>query len=127
MKLLLDENLSPRLIERATKLGIYAVHVAHVGLTGRSDADLFRYAFANDMVVATINVADFLTLARGVDLHPGVIALRVSGLTADEQWEHLEPALSDCLKLSDPAADMTNQVVEVTDVGRFRRYPLPKK
>lgn len=126
MKLLLDENLSPRLIERAAKLGIYATYVARIGLAGRSDPDIFRYAFANDMVVATINVADFLTLARGVDLHPGVIALRVSGLTANEQWEHLEPALRDCLRLPNPAVDMTNHVVEITGIGLFSRYPLPR-
>lgn len=127
MKLLLDENLSPRLVDRAAKLGIYAVHTAHVGLAGRSDPDIFRHAYANDMVVATINVSDFLTLAADVELHPGIIALRVSGLTADEQWAHLEPALRDCLALANPAAAMVNQVVEIVGIGRFSRYPLPKQ
>ena len=126
MKLLFDENLSPRLVERAAKLGIYATHVAHIGLAGRSDPDVFRHAFENDMVVATMNVGNFLTLAGDIDLHPGVIALRGGGLTADEQWAHLQPALLDCLKFSNPAAAMVNHVVEIIGIGRFSRYSLPK-
>ncbi|MGQ0663756.1 MAG: DUF5615 family PIN-like protein [Pseudomonadota bacterium] len=125
MKLLLDENLSPRLVERLAPIGIYAAHVAQLGLAGRSDPDLFRYAHENDLTVVTINAADFLTLASGVDLHPGLIVLRVSGLTADEQWDHLAPALADCLARSDPRLDMVNHVIEIQGVGRFRRYPLP--
>ena len=124
MRLLLDENLSPRLAQRAAKLGICAVHVAHVGLTGQSDANIFRYAFANDMVLATMNVGDFLTLAGGVDIHPGVIVLRVSGITTEEQWAHLEPALRARLKLRDPAAEMVNQVVEIGGIGRFMRLSI---
>jgi len=126
MKLLLDENLSPRLADRAAKLGCYAAHVAHFGLAGCSDPDIFRHAFENDMVVATMNVGDFLTLAARIDLHPGVIALRVSGLTGDEQWAYLEPALRDCLQAPDPGAAMINHIVEIVGIGRFRRYPLPK-
>lgn len=125
MKLLLDENLSPRLVERAAELGIYAVHVAHVGLAGTADPHIFRYAFRHDLIVATINVGDFLTLAANIDLHPGLIVLRVGGLTAAEQWAHLEPALRACLRQADPAAAMINQVVEIGGIGRFSRYALP--
>lgn len=125
MKLLLDENLSPRLVSRLADLGLFALHVAHIGKAGLSDAALFRYAFQHDMAVVTINAADFLTLAANVDLHPGLIVLRQSGLTADEQWTHLEPAVVAIMgETSDPPT-LTNEVVEVTGAGRFRRYVLP--
>lgn len=125
MKLLLDENLSPRLVPRLAELGVYAAHVAHLGRAGLSDPELFRYAFEHDMTVVTINASDFLTLAADYDLHPGVIVLRVSGLTANEQWEHLEPVIQ--LLASDPAtkAGLVNEVIEVLGVGRFRRYRMP--
>ena len=86
MKLLLDENLSPRLVPLVTALGAYAMHIAHLGRTGASDADLWEYAFRNDAVIATINAGDFLGLARGVELHPGLIVLRRSGLSPQNQW-----------------------------------------
>jgi predicted nuclease of predicted toxin-antitoxin system len=122
---LLDENLSPRLVERLATIGIYAAHVAHLGLSGRSDPALFRYAYENDFIVVTINAADFLTLAAAMDAHPGVIVLRVSGLSINEQWEHLLPAPKDCLGRSSPQGDMLNHVIEIIGVGRFHRQPLP--
>lgn len=125
MKLLLDENLSPHLVPRAAALGLYAAHVVRLGLAGQSDPAIFRYAFAHDFTVATINAGDFLTLAAGIDLHPGLIVLRAGGLTADEQWAHLEPALHHCLRQADAAAALVNHVVEITGIGRFRRYALP--
>lgn len=45
MKVLLDENLSPTLVARLAELGIAAAHVAHVGLAGASDPEVWRYAF----------------------------------------------------------------------------------
>jgi predicted nuclease of predicted toxin-antitoxin system len=125
LKLLLDENLSPRLVARLAELGVYAAHVAHLGRAGLSDPALFRYAFEHDMTVVTLNASDFLTLAADCDLHPGVIVLRVSGLTAEEQWEHLEPVIQ--LLACDPAtrAGLVNEVIEVVGVSKIRRYRLP--
>jgi predicted nuclease of predicted toxin-antitoxin system len=125
LKLLLDENLSPRLVPRLAELGVYAMHVAHAGRAGLSDAALFRYAFEQDMAVVTLNAADFLTLAADCELHPGLIVLRVGGLTPEEQWQHLEPIVQ--LLAADPASDtgLVNEAVEILGPGRFRRYPLP--
>jgi len=95
-----------------------------VGLAGKSDAEIFRHAFANDFSVVTINAADFITLAAGCDLHPGLVVLRVMGLTAEEQWGHLLPVLEHLAKQDDPNA-LTNRVIEVTGVGKFKSYPLP--
>lgn len=126
MKLLLDENLSPRLVPRLAEIGVYAAHVAHLGRAGLSDRELFRYAFEHDMTVVTINVSDFLTLAADCDLHPGVIVLRVSGLTADEQWAHLESVIQSLA--SDPftKAGLVNEVIEVLGLGTLQRYRLPR-
>lgn len=68
MRLLIDENLSPRLARWACELGI--------------PAD----AMARDQIVVTVNVGDFMRLAAAIDVQPGVIALREAGLYAEEQW-----------------------------------------
>jgi hypothetical protein len=36
---------------------------------------------------------DFLNLAAGSEVHPGLIILRESGLSVDEQWTRLEPVI----------------------------------
>ena len=56
--------------------------MAHVGLAGAADSAVWRYGFAHDFAVVTMNARDFLRLATGVPLHPGLIVLRESGLTA---------------------------------------------
>lgn len=79
------------------------------------------------MAVVTINAADFLTLAADVELHPGLIVLRQSGLTADEQWAHLEPVIDAIMRGPDDPPTLINEVVEITGTARFRRYALPAR
>jgi predicted nuclease of predicted toxin-antitoxin system len=124
LRFLVDENLSPSIVERLAAAGYYAAHVAHAGLAGKSDPAVFRYALAHDFIVATMNAGDFITLASGCDLHPGVIVLRVQGLTADEQWRHLAPVVAHLAERGGANA-MVNHAIEITGIGRFRRYPLP--
>lgn len=78
MRLLVDENLSPTLVQQLAGVGVPAVHVAHCGLAGATDAAVWRYAFDHDLVVVTSNVSHFMRLAEGVELHPGLIVLRAS-------------------------------------------------
>ncbi len=79
----------------------------------------------NDAVVATINADDFLALARGVELHPGLIVLRRSGLSPDDQWRFLEPAIR--LGLSEEAVgrSLMNRVIEITGAGILEIYDMP--
>jgi hypothetical protein len=84
-------------------------------LPGASDADVWRYAFEHDQVVVTINAADFLLLARSVELHPGLIVLRtIAGLSRDEQWERIEPVVD---WLFSRGEQLANQTVFVTGPG----------
>lgn len=125
MNVLSDVNLSPSPVGRFADIGIWAVHAAQHGLSGVSDAALFKHALDNDQVVATNNVSDFLTLAGGTELHPGLIVLRISGLAPEEQWNHLEPAAVECVKIEAGGGDLINQVVEITARDEFAIYPLP--
>lgn len=127
MKFLLDENLSPRLVQRLADLDLFALHVVHIGRAGLSDPELFRYAYENDLIVVTINAGDFLTLAASCDLHPGIIVLRVAGLTAEEQWNHLRPVVRTLRKGHGGSTAVVNEIIEITGVEEFRRYPLPQR
>lgn len=126
MRFLLDEHLSPTLASRMASLGCYGVAVPHVGLSGASDPVVWRFAFENDLTVITTNAKDFLTLLDA-EVHPGLIILRESGLSREEQWERIEPVLQHLLKLNDPNF-MLNKVIEIEAPGRFsvREIPPPR-
>jgi predicted nuclease of predicted toxin-antitoxin system len=126
VKLLIDEHLSPGLVIRCAQKGLYAVAVAHVGLSGRQDEVIWRYALENDFIVVTANTRDFTNLLDiDIDLHPGVIMLREGSLSRDEQWHRLELALDDILKHADPAGYMINRVVEVMSAREIRVREIP--
>jgi predicted nuclease of predicted toxin-antitoxin system len=121
--LLIDENLSPLLALWANERGVPAQAVGHVGLQGASDEEVWRYAYQNDQVVVTINVGDFMRLAKSVDLHPGVIAIREAGLTRQEQWERLQQALAYIER--EIGGDLINQVIEVRGISEFKLHRIP--
>jgi predicted nuclease of predicted toxin-antitoxin system len=101
VKFLLDEHLSPTLVSFMASLGCYGVAVPHVGLSGASDRAVWLYAYENDLTVITTNAKDFLALLN-VEVHPGLIVLRESGLSRQEQWERIEPVLRYLLERNDP-------------------------
>lgn len=112
MRLVLDENLSPRLVSRVLALGVFAVHIAHLGRSGASDPEIWEYAYRNDAVVVTINAADFPVLVQDVEVHPGLIVLRRSGLSPEDQWRFLEPAIRLGLFAEKVGRSLINRIIE---------------
>lgn len=82
MRLLLDENISPALVHRLAAVNVFAQSVPHVGLSGRPDHVIWKYALDHDFAVVTANARDFIELLC-VTAHPGLIVLRESGLSRD--------------------------------------------
>jgi len=123
LKLLIDENLSPRLARWACESGVPAEAVVYVGLSGATDDDVFATAFSQDQVVVTVNVGDFITLAAGIDLHPGVIVLREAELSAELQWDRLKTALEFAEKTC--KGDLINRVLEVQEGGECLLHAIP--
>ena len=105
-------------------LGCYGVAVPHVGLSGASDLAVWRYAYENDLTVITTNAKDFLALLD-VDVHPGLIVLRESGLSRQEQWERIELALRHLLE-QDDRNFMLNKVVEIEGATRLSVREIPE-
>jgi len=124
MRLLLDEHISPVIISYLSDLGVFAQSVPHVGLTGRSDREVWRFAFEHDFAVVTTNARDFVGFLD-VELHPGLIILRESGLSRQEQWERLKPVVEHVLATGDPDF-LVNKLVEIIDAGQFVARDLPE-
>lgn len=121
-KFLIDENLSPKLVDHLASKGLAAQHVVYVGLSGCTDPEVWRYAYEHDQIVITLNVEDFLQLAGNVGLHPGLIVMRRSGLNRQEQWRELEPVIDELLRSGE---SMVNRIVEVNGSGQFTIRALP--
>lgn len=75
MKLLLDQNLSPRLIQQLADLYPGSVHVSAVGLDHASDKDVWQYAQQNQLTIVSKD-ADFNELSLVWGTPPKVIWIR---------------------------------------------------
>lgn len=72
MKLLLDENLSPRLVNRLGLLFPGLTHVRDVGLKQASDHDIWSWAKDNEFGIVTTD-ADFVEFSQRLGPPPKVI------------------------------------------------------
>lgn len=80
MKLLLDENLAPRLAAALSDLYPGSVHLRDCGLRGASDNDVWQYARANGFVIVSKD-SDFSQRSSLLGSPPKVIWLRVGNCT----------------------------------------------
>lgn len=124
MKLLIDENLSIRLPEWLAERDIYAEHVAHRGLQGQPDHVLWEYANGHDLITVTVNVRDYLKLAGRTEIHTGIIAIRESNLTAEEQLWRILSAIDEIQNRQE--GHLINQILEVRDASEMRWLEIPK-
>jgi predicted nuclease of predicted toxin-antitoxin system len=123
MRLLLDEHISPALVRLLAEVGVYAQSVPHVGLAGRADHVVWQYALDHDFAVVPTNAQDFIELLN-VPVHPGLIVLRESGLSRQEQWERVRP-VNEYVKKSDDEDFLLNKLIEIAGVGRFEIRDIP--
>ena len=124
IRLLLDENISPALVRLLADLGVYSQAVPHVGLAGRPDHAIWEYALDHDFAVVTTNARDFIELLD-TPVHPGLIVLRESGLSRQEQWERLIPVVEHVKKSGDQDF-LLNKLIEITGVGQFTIREIPE-
>jgi predicted nuclease of predicted toxin-antitoxin system len=75
VKLLMDENLSRRLVQRIEDLFPGSAHVGSEGLLRAPDRTLWEYAKSNEFSIVTAD-ADFYELATTLGPPPKVIWLR---------------------------------------------------
>ncbi len=75
MKLLFDQNLSPRLVHRLSDLYPSSVHVFSIGLDQASDGEVWNYAREGGFTLVTQD-ADFSEMSEVRGFPPKVIWIR---------------------------------------------------
>lgn len=123
-RFLVDENLSPLLVEPARARGFEAMHVNHLGLRTEVDWDLLRVVAAQDWVLVTNNAIEFRGRYREIELHPGVVFL-LPAVRRDVQLRLFEAALEHVHDYP----DLVNTALDITLDGEGRpvvtAYALP--
>lgn len=92
MKLLLDENLSPYLVELLSDLYSGSAHVHSCGLGSADDAEIWEYAKVNGFTIVSKD-SDFEEKSILLGSPPKVILLRTSNSTRKEVERLLRVAL----------------------------------
>jgi predicted nuclease of predicted toxin-antitoxin system len=123
VKLLLDENISPVVATTLCAEGIDACHVRDRRLLGATDPQVLELAFAEDRILVTSNVDDFVKLAHARDVHPGIVLLERGGMLRDEQIDVVRRAVA---AIATHGA-MVNMALRVADDGTmtFEEIPPP--
>ncbi len=97
MKLLFDENLSPKLSQRLADLFPDSVHVRDVGMKATADPTVWDYAKGNDFIIVSKD-ADMHDLSLVFGNPPKVVWLRL-GNCSTRQIEELLREDFDVIKL----------------------------
>ena len=80
MKLLFDQNISPKIVRRLEADFPGSTQVRYVGLEDAADSAIFKYAKQHDFLIVTFD-ADFVDLITVQGAPPKVIWLRTGNLT----------------------------------------------
>lgn len=89
-------------------------------MLGASDEEVFAKAFAEDRVLVTLNVRDFVKLARMSELHAGVVLFEKASMLRDEQLTVLRAAVKGIA-----GHDMANRAVWVAADGNLTFEEIP--
>ena len=82
MKLLFDQNLSPKLVGRVSDLFPSSRHVREEGLSESEDAEVWAFASENSFAIVSKD-SDFVQLALLRGAPPKVILFHVGNFTTD--------------------------------------------
>lgn len=120
---LIDENLSPRLVQTAQAFGYVAFHLNHRGWSALTDPQVLRHVLDEDLTLVTNNWDDFRPMLGRVEVHAGIVVI-LPNVRRDRQIELFTAALS-VIRDHDPPLDMVNTVLEVDADGTVVRYAWP--
>ncbi len=106
MKLLLDNNLSPRLVTQLSSLYPESRHVASLGLESASDADVWEAARQGGYILVSKD-SDFNDLLSLKGSPPKVIWIRIGNCTTAELARLLQAHHEDIAAFGhDPSLDL---------------------
>jgi len=119
MKLLIDMNLSPNLVELFNDMGIESVHWHGIGAPDAKDIEIMEYAKKNDYVVLTCDL-DFSAILSSTHGHkPSVIQMRVHNYSLKKTAELIGNSILLC------SAELNTGVILIIDFNRARMRLFP--
>ena len=128
MKLWIDEDLSPSLVEVCHEVGYQATCVRDRGKLSSKDHTLADIVLDEGWVLVTNNAGDFLKLAASAGLHPGLAFIELGSAQQERDWLAAGIAYieSRALAATDSTEGfMVNRVVEVDENGGCSDYEWP--
>jgi predicted nuclease of predicted toxin-antitoxin system len=128
VRLLVDENLSPRLVSIAHDRGYDATSARDRDLLGVPDTKILEFCVVEDRVCVTNNADDFRELVGDLELHPGLILM--PNVARERQFQLLDAALAhieqEAAATSQSPRDlMLNHVLEIDAAGTLELHELP--
>lgn len=108
MKLLLDQNLSFRLVKKFSLKFPSTDHVKNIGLTNSSDIEIYQYAKSNNFSIVTFD-ADFLDIILLKGSPPKLIWLNTGNLTSQSVFglfETNQETITEFLKSNDSILEL---------------------
>lgn len=122
IQFLIDECLSPALVEVAHRFGYVAYHVQYRNWKSKEDSELLRHAREEGLALVTNNWRDFGPMLGREMIHAGAIV--IPNVPRAEQVAAMERSLR-AIQAAHPPLDMVNTVIEVLDTGEVQIYELP--
>ena len=126
IKLLIDEDLSPWVAQQLRdKYFVDVVHIRDRGRLGLSDREILDFAFDQDRILITANVADFLRLAKAREMHCGIVLVLDGALRRADQLQlccRVKALLAEEL---DAGRDMVNRLLRISMSGTTEFVDLP--
>lgn len=105
MTLLLDQNISYKIVRLLLENFPNCLHVSKAGLTNASDEEIWQYAKKNSCTIVTFDI-DFLNLATLKGHPPKIIRLKTGNRKTSQLAQLLEANLSQIMaSLTDPTYD----------------------
>lgn len=95
MHFLIDNNLSPKLIELLSELNHQATHVYDIGLSRATDIEIFRYANDNGMIIISADTDFGYILSEWNSPQPSVILARYLSLDPKILFAYLKRIIED--------------------------------
>ena len=100
MKLLLDANLSYRLVKKLAPIVPDCLHVTRTGLPDPAeDIDIWQWARTNDYIIVT-NDDDYYHLANTHGFPPNVVLLRMGNQSSTGVVETIQKHIDDIQKMA---------------------------
>jgi predicted nuclease of predicted toxin-antitoxin system len=123
LRLLIDECLTPALVNTAHIAGHEAYHVAHIGLASARDSSVASRATSQNLILVTNNGSDFRALYSHLNIHPGLLII-IPSVDRETQIRIFKALLVRLAEVGEPV----NQVIEADLDGEgvsLAIYPWP--